>query len=257
MIYPEGTRSRTGIPGEFKPGIGLLAKKTGVPVVPVRVTGSNEILPPGSTVPRPETAHVAFGAPLKLEDGEDTREFPRRLREAVLSLRTEPRPRPDRFRILARHVPFVASGFRSSTRDRSFCFAATAKHLHPLDRRIGYGLDAGECNRPPRRRRQRNHAAQLNEARELLANPEQRANLRLNMLVAQCRQDQRLPDGFLMEMLELRERIDAEIEAEGAPATERWQVWVDTECTKSYTTITPVLDAESASEEERIEVRLV
>ena len=28
-----------------------------------------------------------------------------------------------------------------------------------------------------------NHAAQLNEARELLANPEQRANLRLNMLV--------------------------------------------------------------------------
>ena len=62
LIYPEGTRSRTGIPGEFKPGIGLLAKKTGVPVVPVRVTGSNEILPPGSTVPRPETAHVAFGA---------------------------------------------------------------------------------------------------------------------------------------------------------------------------------------------------
>ena len=104
LIYPEGTRSRTGMPGEFKPGIGLLAKKTGVPVVPVRVTGSNEILPPGSTVPRPETAHVAFGAPLKLEDGEDTREFPGRLREAVLSLRTEPRPRPDRFRILARHV---------------------------------------------------------------------------------------------------------------------------------------------------------
>ena len=29
-------------------------------------------------------------------------------------------------------------------------------------------------------------------------------------------QDQRLPDGFLMEMLELRERIDAEIEAEGS-----------------------------------------
>ena len=65
---------------------------------------SNEILPPGSTVPRPETAHIAFGAPLHLEDGEDTREFPGRLREAVLSLRTEPRPRPDRFRILARHV---------------------------------------------------------------------------------------------------------------------------------------------------------
>ena len=58
-----------------------------------------------------------------------------------------------------------------------------------------------------------NHAAQLNEARELLANPEQRANLRLNMLGGpNADQDQRLPDGFLMEMLELRERIDAEIE---------------------------------------------
>ena len=103
-----------------------------------------------------------------------------------------------------------------------------------------------------------NHAAQLNEARELLANPEQRANLRLEMLGGpNADQDQRLPDGFLMKMLELRERIDAEIEAEGAPATERWQAWVDTECTKSYTAITPVLDAKSASKEERIEVRLV
>ena len=56
-----------------------------------------------------------------------------------------------------------------------------------------------------------NHAAQLNEARELLANPEQRANLRLNMLGGpNADQDQRLPDGFLMEMLELRERIEAE-----------------------------------------------
>ena len=103
-----------------------------------------------------------------------------------------------------------------------------------------------------------NHAAQLNEARKLLANPEQRANLRLNLLGGpNAENDQRLPDGFLMEMLELRERIDAEIEAEGAPATERWQAWVDAECTKSYTTIAPVLDSESASEEERTEVRLV
>ena len=102
------------------------------------------------------------------------------------------------------------------------------------------------------------HAAQLNEARELLANSESRANLRLDMLGGPgADQDQRLPDGFLMEMLELRERIDAEIESEGKPATERWQAWVDTECTKSYDTITPVLDAETASEEDRTGVRLV
>ena len=101
-------------------------------------------------------------------------------------------------------------------------------------------------------------AAQLNEARDLLGNPEKRANLRLNMLGGpDADQDQRLPDGFLMEMLELRETIDAEIEAEGPPATDRWQNWVDAECRKSYTKITPVLDAESASEDARTEVRLV
>ena len=101
-------------------------------------------------------------------------------------------------------------------------------------------------------------AAQLNEARDLLGNPEKRANLRLNMLGGpDADQDQRLPDGFLMEMLELRETIDAEIEAEGPPATDRWQNWVDAECRKAYTKITPVLDAESASEDARTEVRLV
>ena len=102
------------------------------------------------------------------------------------------------------------------------------------------------------------HAAQLNEARELLANPEQRANLRLKMLGGpNADQDQRLPDGFLMEMLELRERIDAEIDSEGEPAATRWQTWVDAECTKSYEKITPVLDAGSASEDDRTDVRLV
>ncbi len=102
------------------------------------------------------------------------------------------------------------------------------------------------------------HAAQLNEARELLANLESRANLRLNMLGGPgADQDQRLPDGFLMEMLELRETIDAEIETEGPPAIERWKNWVDAECQKAYTKITPVLDAESAPEEARTEVRLV
>ena len=102
------------------------------------------------------------------------------------------------------------------------------------------------------------HAAQLNEARELLANSEQRANLRLNMLGGpNADQNQLLPDGFLMEMLELRERIDSEIESEGEPATIRWQAWVHAECTKAYEKITPVLDAGSASEDDRTDVRLV
>ena len=102
-----------------------------------------------------------------------------------------------------------------------------------------------------------NHAAQLNEARELLANPEQRANLRLNMLGGpNADQDQRLPDGFLMEMLELRERIDAEIEAEGVPRHAVASVG-GYRVHQVLQKITPVLDAESASKDDRTEVRLV
>ncbi|MAV54568.1 MAG: hypothetical protein CMJ28_01270 [Phycisphaerae bacterium] len=102
------------------------------------------------------------------------------------------------------------------------------------------------------------HAARLNEAREVLAHPEKRANLRLDMLGGpSAEQDQRLPDGFLMEMLELREKIDAEIEAEGTAATDRWRSWADSESERAYSEIAPVLDAASASGDERSAVRMV
>ena len=70
-------------------------------------------------------------------------------------------------------------------------------------------------------------------------------------------QDQRLPDGFLMEMLQLREKIDAEIEAEGTAATDRWRSWADSERERAYSEIAPVLDAASASGDERSAVRMV
>lgn len=36
-LFPEGTRSKTGVPGRAKPGIGFLAAQTGAVVVPARV----------------------------------------------------------------------------------------------------------------------------------------------------------------------------------------------------------------------------
>ena len=99
-------------------------------------------------------------------------------------------------------VPFNAvwiSEFDSRSTLLLCCNCQAPSPFRPMP---GYGLDAGECNRPPDAGGSVNHAAQLNEARELLANPEQRANLRLNMLGGpNADQDQRPPDGFLMEML--------------------------------------------------------
>ena len=47
-IYPEGTRSKTGEMGEFKAGAFALAKRTGVPLLPIAIVGSKDALPKNS-----------------------------------------------------------------------------------------------------------------------------------------------------------------------------------------------------------------
>ena len=86
ILFPEGTRSRDGSLAAFKPGIGLLATRTGVPVVPVRIDGLHAILPPGNVRPRRGQVEVRFGVPLRAEPGEDSRAFTARLEAAVRSL---------------------------------------------------------------------------------------------------------------------------------------------------------------------------
>ncbi len=86
ILFPEGTRSRDGSLAAFKPGVGLLATRTGVPVVPVRIDGLHAILPPGSVRPRRGQVEVRFGAPLRAEPGEDARAFAARLEAAVRTL---------------------------------------------------------------------------------------------------------------------------------------------------------------------------
>ncbi len=45
FIFPEGTRSPDGILKPFKPGAFLIAKKLGIPILPVAVSGTIKILP--------------------------------------------------------------------------------------------------------------------------------------------------------------------------------------------------------------------
>ncbi|HUL54932.1 MAG TPA: lysophospholipid acyltransferase family protein [Opitutaceae bacterium] len=64
IVFPEGTRTRTGALQRPKPGVGLLACRAGVPVVPARIFGTFEAL--GRTGPlRVGTPiSIAFGPPL-------------------------------------------------------------------------------------------------------------------------------------------------------------------------------------------------
>jgi long-chain acyl-CoA synthetase len=67
LIFPEGTRSRTGEIDAFKPGLGLLARELEVPIVPVHIRGTFPALPVGRVVPRRAKIVVAFGEPLTME----------------------------------------------------------------------------------------------------------------------------------------------------------------------------------------------
>jgi len=58
LIFPEGTRSENGRLGVFKRGPFFLAMETGAPVVPVAISGTQKLMPKGSTTIRPGTVRV-------------------------------------------------------------------------------------------------------------------------------------------------------------------------------------------------------
>ena len=64
LLFPEGTRSATGRIASFRGGIGRVGITTGVPVVPIYLTGLFDAMPRGCRVPRRHPASVTFGSPL-------------------------------------------------------------------------------------------------------------------------------------------------------------------------------------------------
>ena len=66
-IYPEGTRSPDGRLYRGRPGIGWLALNSGLPVIPVAMSGTDRVLPPGHKVPRVGKVKIRVGEPLTFE----------------------------------------------------------------------------------------------------------------------------------------------------------------------------------------------
>lgn len=65
-IYPEGTRSRDGRLYRGRTGVAWLALQAGCPVVPVALSGTQDIQPVGSRLPRRAKVRVEFGAPIEV-----------------------------------------------------------------------------------------------------------------------------------------------------------------------------------------------
>jgi 1-acyl-sn-glycerol-3-phosphate acyltransferase len=70
-IYPEGTRSRDGRLYRGRTGVAHLAMRSGAPVVPVGLSGTEQIQPVGSRLPRLAKVTVRFGEPLTFTDSFD------------------------------------------------------------------------------------------------------------------------------------------------------------------------------------------
>ncbi len=85
MIFPEGTRSRTGELGTFKSGAFRLAIEAGVPIVPIAVSGTAAGYPKGSPWVRPcrGVARVLEPVPVAGYTLEDAPELRERVRERI------------------------------------------------------------------------------------------------------------------------------------------------------------------------------
>jgi len=85
--FPEGQRSPDGRLQPFRPGLGLLLKAHPVPVVPVWIEGTHELMPPGQRLPRRGQVRVVIGEPIETAQlEEDEREIIERLRDEMVAL---------------------------------------------------------------------------------------------------------------------------------------------------------------------------
>ena len=89
VIYPEGGRSADGWGNEFRPGAAYLARQAGVPVVPVHIRGTFDIMRKGRVWPHRARSVINFGRPLSFASEDNNRRFTRKMQQAVESLADE------------------------------------------------------------------------------------------------------------------------------------------------------------------------
>jgi long-chain acyl-CoA synthetase len=87
LIFPEGTRSQDGKLQPFRPGTGLLAQESGVPVVPVALIGLGEMRAGKTPWFRSGRLAVHVGQAIPVDEGTEPAELTARFEEIFQQLR--------------------------------------------------------------------------------------------------------------------------------------------------------------------------
>jgi long-chain acyl-CoA synthetase len=85
LIFPEGKRTDAGEINRFQPGVGMIASRLDVAVVPVRLHGLDRVLHQTWKFPVRGSARVTFGVPMSLK-GNEYSALSRQVEEAVRGL---------------------------------------------------------------------------------------------------------------------------------------------------------------------------
>jgi long-chain acyl-CoA synthetase len=86
IVFPEGLRTADGKLQTFRPGIGMMAVRLQVPIVPIRLSGLYEIYSLHDSWPRRGPIRVSLGAPMSFKVDTSYEEIARRLQEVIASI---------------------------------------------------------------------------------------------------------------------------------------------------------------------------
>jgi long-chain acyl-CoA synthetase len=86
LVFPEGELTRDGRVASFRAGIGLLAARLNLPVVPMRLEGLYERRIADKSWAPPGTIRVSIGAPVRFDQSQTAEEIARELEQRVAVL---------------------------------------------------------------------------------------------------------------------------------------------------------------------------